>query len=56
MGECPYCGASFDVDEFDDLEDNGDFVIGTSYTVCPTCGATLHVTAHFTWDGCLEID
>lgn len=56
MGECPYCGASFDVDEFDDLEDNGDFVTGTSYTICPECGTSLHVTAHFHWDGCLEID
>ena len=56
MGECPFCGASFDVDEFDELEDCGDYVVGTSYTTCPTCGASLHVRGHFHWDGCLEVD
>ena len=56
MGDCPYCGASFEVGEFDELEDNGDYVTGIAYVVCPECGATLHVTANFHWDGCLEID
>lgn len=56
MGDCPYCGASFEVGGFDELEDNGDCVTGTACVVCPECGATLHVTANFYWDGCLEID
>ena len=56
MYNCPYCDASFEVGGFDELEDNGDSVIGTAYVVCPECGATLHVTDNLYWDGYLEID
>lgn len=56
MGECPFCGASFDADGFDELEDCGDYVVGTASITCPECGKSFRVYAHFDWDGELEID
>lgn len=55
MGECPFCDASFDVDAFGELEDCGDYVVGTASITCPECGKSFRVYAHFDWDGELEI-
>ena len=56
MGECPFCGASFDMDAFDDLEDCGDYVVATASITCPECDKSFCVRARFDWDRELEID
>lgn len=56
MGECPFCGASFDMDGFGDLEDCGDYIVATASITCLECGKSFRVYARFDWDGELEID
>ena len=34
MGECPFCGASFDMDALGDLEDCGDYFVATTSINC----------------------
>ena len=55
MGECPFCGAEFEVGEFDNLEDNGDHVVGTVSITCHECGAVFFVRGFFHWDGNVEV-
>ena len=55
MGECPFCGADFEVGEFDNLEDNGDHVIGTASITCHECGEVVSVRGFFHWDGEVEV-
>ena len=55
MNECPFCGAEFEVGEFDNLEDNGDHVVGTASITCHECGEVFSVRGFFHWDGEVEV-
>jgi hypothetical protein len=54
---CPNCGAVVDFDsEFENFEDNGDYVEGSATLVCCNCDEMFRVRAFFNWDGNLEVD
>ena len=55
MNECPFCGAEFEVGEFDELEDCGDHVVGTASITCHECGEHFSVRGYFHWDGEVEV-
>ena len=55
MNECPFCGAEFEVGEFDELEDCGDHVVDTASITCHECGEHFSVRGYFHWDGEVEV-
>ncbi len=55
METCPYCGASFDIDGWDTLDDEGDVIVATAMIECE-CGENIRVRGYYHWDGDYEID
>lgn len=52
---CPNCGEPIDFDGWDTLDDEGDYVVGTTMVDCE-CGETFRVRGYFHWDGEYEVD
>lgn len=56
MIECPECETSIEIDEFDDLEDCGNYVSASTLVCCPCCDNTFTVRTTYNWTGEFEID